>query len=81
MDRRMDSLEQIRGMAPEVVAQMADMLRNGKTPAAVKLRIMEMVLERTFGKPEAAVRLTTAKQNVEAAQARLEAIFGHVKID
>jgi hypothetical protein len=42
---------------------------------------MEMVLDRTFGKPEAAIKLTSAQQNVEAAQARLEAIFGHVKIE
>ena len=81
MDGRMNSLDEIRELAPEVVRQMGEMLGNAKVPAMVKVRIMEMILERTYGKPEASVRLTTAQQNVGAAQARLEAIFGHVKIE
>ena len=81
MDERMDSLDEIRRMAPDVVQMMSDMLHNSKVPAVVKIRIMEMVLDRTFGRPEAAIKLTSAQQNVEAAQARLEAIFSHVKIE
>ena len=81
MDERMDSLDEIRGLAPDVVQMMGDMLHNSKVPAMVKVRIMEIILERTYGKPEASIRLTSAQQNVEAAQARLEAIFGHVKIE
>ena len=81
MDERMESLNEIRSLAPEAVRQMEDMLGNPKTSPMVKIRIMEMILDRTFGRPEAAVKLSTAQQNVEAAQARLEAIFGHVKIE
>ena len=81
MDERMDSLDEIRGLAPDVVQMMGDMLHSSKVPAMVKVRIMEIILERTYGKPEASIRLTSAQQNVEAAQARLEAIFGHVKIE
>ena len=81
MDNRMDSLNEIRGLAPEVVNQMERMLHDDRTPAMVKVRIMEIILERTYGRPEASIKLTTAQQNVEAAQARLEAIFGHVKIE
>ena len=81
MDDRMDSLNEIRGLAPEVVNQMERMLHDDRTPAMVKVRIMEIILERTYGRPEASIKLTTAQQNVEAAQARLEAIFGHVKIE
>jgi hypothetical protein len=77
----MDSLNEIRGLAPEVVNQMERMLHDDRTPAMVKVRIMEIILERTYGRPEASIKLTTAQQNVEAAQARLEAIFGHVKIE
>ena len=77
----MDSLSEIRRLTPEVVHMMDDMLHSNKIPAMVKVRLMEIILERTFGKPEAAIRLSTAQQNVEAAQARLEAIFGHVRID
>ena len=81
MDENMESLSEIRRLTPEVVHMMGDMLSGSKIPPIVKVRIMEIILERTFGKPEAAIRLSTAQQNVEAAQARLEAICGHVRID
>ena len=81
MDENMDSLSEIRRLTPEVVHMMDEMLHSNKIPAMVKVRLMEIILERTFGKPEAAIRLSTAQQNVEAAQARLEAIFGHVRIE
>ena len=80
MDGRMNSLDEIRDLAPEVVRQMGEMLGNAKVPAMVKVRIMEMILERTYGKPEASVRLTTAQQNVEAAQARISAIVERIRI-
>ena len=76
----MDSLEEIRGQAPEVVSQMDRMLHDDRTPAMVKVRIMEMVLERTYGRPEASIKLTTAQQNVEAAQERLAAIVERIRI-
>ena len=47
MDERMDSLDEIRGLAPDVVQMMGDMLHNSKVPAMVKVRIMEIILERT----------------------------------
>ena len=80
MDERMDSLDEIRGLAPDVAMMMGDMLRSPKVAPIVKVRIMEMVLERTFGKPETSVRLTSAQQNVEAAQARIAAIVSSIRL-
>ena len=80
MDEQMDSLEEIRKMAPDVVNQIERMMHDDRTPAMVKVRLMEMVLERTFGRPEASVKLTTAQQGVEAAQARIAAIVERIKI-
>ena len=80
VDENMDSLSEIRRLTPEVVDMMGEMLRNAKTPAVVKVRIMEIILERTFGKPEAAIRLSTAQQNVEAAQERISAIVSQIRI-
>jgi len=40
---------------------------------------MEMVLDRTFGRPEAAIKLTNAQQNVEAAQERIAAIVENIR--
>ena len=79
MDERMDSLDEIRRMAPDVVNKMGEMLGSPKVPAAVKIRIMEMVLDRTFGRPEAAIKLTNAQQNVEAAQERIAAIVENIR--
>ena len=59
---------------------MGDMLRSPKVASIVKVRIMEMVLERTFGKPETSVRLTSALQNVEAVQARIAAIVSAIRV-
>jgi hypothetical protein len=75
----MDSLDEIRRMAPDVVNKMGEMLGSPKVPAAVKIRIMEMVLDRTFGRPEAAIKLTNAQQNVEAAQERIAAIVENIR--
>ena len=80
MDDQMDSLEEIRKMVPDVVNQIERMMHDDKTPAMVKVRLMEMVLERTYGRPEASVKLTTAQQGVEAAQARIAAIVERIKI-
>ncbi len=81
MADRMDSLDEIRSLAPEVAEQMTNLLRNPNTSPMVKVRIMEIILERTYGKAETSIKLTNAQQNVEAAQERLEAIFGHVRIE
>ena len=80
VDENMDSLSEIRRLTPEVVHLMDEMLHSNKIPAIVKIRIMEIVLERTFGKPEAAIRLSTAQQNVEAAQERISAIVSKIRI-
>ena len=40
MNDRMDPLEEIRGMTPDVVAKMQEMLGNPKIPAVVKVRII-----------------------------------------
>ena len=79
MPDRMDSLDEIRELAPEVVRQMGDMLSKDKVPPMVKVRIMEIILERTYGKPETSIKLTNAQQNVEAAQERIAAIVENIR--
>ena len=79
VNERMDSLDEIRELAPEVVRQMDEMLRKDKVPPMVKVRIMEIILERTYGKPETSIKLTNAQQNVEAAQERIAAIVENIR--
>ena len=73
------SLDEIRSLTPEVVRQMGDMLSKDKVPPMVKVRIMEIILERTYGKPETSIKLTNAQQNVEAAQERIAAIVENIR--
>ena len=79
VNERMDSLDEIRSLTPEVVRQMGDMLSKDKVPPMVKVRIMEIILERTYGKPETSIKLTNAQQNVEAAQERIAAIVENIR--
>ena len=79
VNERVDSLDEIRSLAPEVVRQMDEMLRKDKVPPMVKVRIMEIILERTYGKPETSIKLTNAQQNVEAAQERIAAIVENIR--
>ncbi len=71
------ALEMIRVATPEAVEILLNLLR-AKTgvSALTKVKIIEMMLDRTFGKPDTAVRVTTELPTVEEAQAELEAIFG-----
>ena len=79
-DEEIKALEEIKKLAPGVAAKMKEMLNSPKVPAIAKVRILEIILERTYGKPETALKLTTAQQSVEAAQARISAIVSQIRI-
>ena len=76
-----DALEEIRKLAPGVAERMENMLDSAKVPAIAKVRIIEIILERTYGKPETAIRLNADIQNNEAARARLEAIAARIRLE
>ena len=76
-----EALEEIRSLAPRVADKMRDMLDDETLPAAVKIRVMEMILERTYGRPEAQVKLNVEHQSSAAARARLEAIAVRIRAE
>ena len=76
-----DALEEIRKLAPGVAERMTALLDNPRVPAIAKVRILEIILERTYGKPETAIRLNGEAQSAEAARARLEAIAARIRIE
>ena len=80
-DEERDALEEIRKLAPRAAEKMAAMLDDDDVPPVVKVRILEIILERTYGKPEAAVRMSVETQTPEAARARLEAIAARIRIE
>ena len=50
-DEERDALQEIRKLAPGVADKMTWLLNNPRVPAIAKVRILEIVLERTYGKP------------------------------
>ena len=54
--------------APEIVDDMLSTLHAPSTPAAVKVRIYEIVLDRLMGKPEATIRLEDNMSEMEEAE-------------
>lgn len=76
-----DALAEIRKLAPGVADKMTELLNNPRVPAIAKVRILEIILERTYGKPETAIKLNSDAQTAEAARARLEAIAARIRIE
>ena len=74
-----EALEEIRQLAPKVAEKMSAMLDDETVPAAAKIRIMETILDRTYGKPEACVRLNADLESDRAARARLDAIAERIR--
>ena len=56
----------------EVVTNMIMTLHEAETPAAVKVRIYELVLDRLMGKPEATIRLEDNTEDMEDAERFVE---------
>ena len=64
-----------------VAAKMTELLNAPKVPAIAKVRILEIILERTYGKAETAIKVNADVQSNEAARARLEAIAARIRVE
>jgi len=68
-------LDRLKNLTPTALDQMEKMLKSERIAALAKVRIIEIILERTFGKVESSVKVTNTQETVEAAAAELEALF------
>ena len=50
---------------------MKEILDNAEIPDGMKIAVINMVLERVYGRPEEMLRIESGERNVEAAAARL----------
>lgn len=55
-----DALEAIRGLTPKAVETMRQILDSPRAGETAKLRVCEIILERTYGKASASVELNAA---------------------
>lgn len=67
--------------APEVIEDMINTLHAPATPAAVKVRIYEIMLDRLMGKPEATIRLEDPAGALEEAENMIAAIAEGIRKD
>ena len=73
-----DALEKIRSLAPKAVETLEVLLVSPYTHPAVKVRICELILERTYGKPEASIKLTSIRETVEESQQYIQALVARI---
>lgn len=61
---QLDALEAIRALAPQAPAVLMDVMNNPSAPPAARLKAVEMILDRTYGKPDMAVKVEDPKSDV-----------------
>lgn len=75
-----DALAAIRELAPYAAQALEEMLRNPDTPAAVRAKLVDMVFDRTYGKPDMAVKVEDPKNDalsdIREQVARIKAAVG-----
>ena len=61
----------VRGLAEDAADRMKEILDNAEIPDGMKIAVINMVLERVYGRSEEMLRIESGERNVEAAAARL----------
>ncbi len=69
------SLDEIRRLVPAVARSMRDMLEDPETPASARVRICEIVLNRTFGRAPASVTISGDGNRIEESRAYILSLF------
>jgi len=64
--------KKLEDTAHEVITNMMMTLHEAATPAAAKVRIYEIILDRLMGKPEATIRLEDNTEDMEEAERFVE---------
>ena len=63
-----EALEEIRKLAPKAVAVLKKTLTNKNAPLAMKLKVIEIILDRTYGKAPASINVTSDANRIEASR-------------
>lgn len=75
-----DALAEIRKLAPRAAEVLEEMLNSDATPAPTRIKAVELILDRTYGKPDMAVKVedpkTDALKDIREQVARIKAAVG-----
>ena len=77
MDKKMNEVMEklMAGMGPTALQNMRELMNNPSTPINTRVQLIDMILERTMGKPEETMRLLMEKEDREAAEERMAEII------
>ena len=83
MDQKMNEVMEklMAGMGPAALRNMRELLNNPATPINTRVQLIDMILERTMGKPEETMRLLMEKEDREAAEERMAEIIRLAKTE
>ncbi len=73
------ALEKLHKLAPEAVHQLELLLRNERTPSAVKVKICEIILDRTYGKAPATVTFASETDRAEESRTYILSMIERIK--
>ena len=71
----------IRKLAPDAIDTLGEMMRDAHTPAPTKAQLIGFVLERTLGKPDATIHLTTNTGTRQDSENRLIALANEIRLE
>ena len=74
-----DAMEAIRSLAPLAVETLQKILENPKSSQYARLQAIDIVLNRTYGRPDAALKLETAQVSREASVERVNALVAAIR--
>ena len=66
-------------LGPKAIKKLGEMLDADRLSSLAKVRIIEIILERAYGKVESSIKVTENKVTVEEAQARIDDIFANLR--
>lgn len=68
-------------LAPDAIDSMGDLMRDPNTPPPTRAQVIGFILERTLGKPDTTIHLTTAGGSVKDSERRLIAIAEEIRAE
>ena len=80
-ERDRATLGRFRELAANVPATIEDMLRDEKLPAMARIRLIEIIMDRAYGKAEATVNVNGNVNGIEASEMRVEALVRSLKLE
>ena len=74
-NKKTEEMQQwIEEICPQAINSMRDLLADPTTPVPSKVQLIGMILDRTLGKTETPLRVTTTNETMEEAEEKLAAL-------